>query len=980
MLSVADARAALLESRSKAASKGDEVEVWLGSKYERLLESADAIVSLASAAEDVRDFVASLDDKLEAALDKKEEEFSVVAEEKEESSAAARLVKMAPLLWRCLDRDEYGEASRLFAECCSLELSEPERATLEPYARQFGSRISKGALVFLSKAPRETRPSRHYADALQAVECSDPLSLFMEKRAEWVRGACFSKDLELAARYLRRTVIDAHFIFGDEDEGELSRLRSAASRWTRSAAEIVRSTATASLSKLAETPTDLAAVVASVRAECDAESEEWLSACETLFVAEEERRDNFREKLGLKTTARRKKAVVFPPAVDGGTHARLLQAARKGIAEKDDDEDSDRCSLWRSIFAPTLLALVEERLRRGLEATRFDAMTMIEAVEKAAGGVQSECSSAEINWTGERISTWVDERLAGLSRDALALAEKVLKEDDDSTFVKTVVERHVAPRFAEELGCFGSQLRRKAEAMAKTLEELRRAENARVDEWSLSLGAKRLKFYGESDSLRLRVIARAKGAAALAAERRASSIGLLVVARIAWGIAYAGNRTARRLAALCRGGGPHDDNPMSLMDARAVVDRQQLRAAFDIADVDGDGVVSARQAAQAAQAVCVGALLEAKAKRFIDPDLLEASAATLTFDELVLMATGALDAQGRDATETTALDCFNRAHATALQCWAREVGGALLDNLLDELVMDASDWSSAAAAKMKAIARWRDRKIVSEDFEEVVPLPCEPTRPLAAFLLAAAVELDRATCASDYALCKHDTSADAKGEETILLESPSGEIARRELLRVIGPGLVAAFDDAVQASTGELAPLSYAIDAFMLRFAFRRAALRDALDDSLCGSYKTSGIQIFRQFEDKIDPVDLELYRPFLKADAQRAYLRSSLFFDNLFGYDDDDDDDSDDKKVTAVDHQKQFDDDFKRDRDDMMPPDDFFERPSDLLSGGLPLSLRLPLVPEEPKMPEDLTPGSPEYEEEYGRQVEELMKKTTNP
>ena len=241
-------------------------------------------------------------------------------------------------------------------------------------------------------------------------------------------------------------------------------------------------------------------------------------------------------------------------------------------------------------------------------------------------------------------------------------------------------------------------------------------------------------------------------------------------------------------------------------------------------------------------------------------------------------------------------------------------------------------------------------------------------------MLAVAEELDRATCASDYALCRHD---EEKGD--VLVETPSGEVARREMLRVIGPGLVAAFDEALGSSSGDLAPLSFAIDAFMLRFAFRRAALRDALSDGVCGSYKLAGIQVFNKLEERVDPVDLELYRPFFKADAQRAYLRSSLFFDALFGYDD-----ALHENYNSAAHQTEatkqqlFDDDFKREQDHLLPPDDFLERPSDLLSGGLPLSLRLPLVPEEPKMPEDLVPGTPEYDEEYARQVEDLKQKTT--
>ena len=63
LLSVAEARAAGERARTGAAEKGQEAHRWLGERYRRLLESADAIGDLGVAARDATAFATAVEAK-----------------------------------------------------------------------------------------------------------------------------------------------------------------------------------------------------------------------------------------------------------------------------------------------------------------------------------------------------------------------------------------------------------------------------------------------------------------------------------------------------------------------------------------------------------------------------------------------------------------------------------------------------------------------------------------------------------------------------------------------------------------------------------------------------------------------------------------------------------------------------------------------------------------------------------------------------
>lgn len=915
---LAEARRARDVARAGAAEKGVAAQTWLGERYVQLVEAAEAIVKMSTAASEVASFVATVDERT-AFVKAGPVAVALELAEPEPVEASARVVAAAPMIWRCLDNDEHAEAARMYVECSALELRDEERATLGPYVRQFKARIARSAEAFCYKI---ASPAKRYAEALAVRSAlgEDPVALddlFLKGRDAWLSD---SHDLATAARTLRRTVIDAAQIFqgglleeAAREQGFQLQVPDCLEKvveWTRNAARTVRSAAASALNKR-DTTAELRSLIDRVRAECDAQSEEWTDACSVLFV--EEVVSENRERLKLRDAVKVTRRDVFSAETTDALHSRLLEAA---TAFKRSRNDS--CSLWRDVFAPSFMRVVDDRLGLGLENTRADLMTMLDAVDRAspaASGVAVERPAQELNWAGERIAHWFEGRALQLAEDATQLGQLVLVDQDTEETVRRVVKEYASPRFAEFLALTCAQLRRRAEALAKQIEDTRRRKETTSEARLGKFGTAR----STGEARRFRKLAREFP---MTCDSAAAS--LLVVARVAWVAWHSRSGLGFTVVSAHETLG----DKALLLDARAVVDAEQLRAAFDIADVNGDGVVAAKEAAEAAAALMgSGGRLAAKAKTsvLLRPDVLATQAPTLTYDEFLLLAANTLDGPTRAKLPATAKKVLEKAHETALQGWARGVGGALCDDLAVDLAVEATSWlqddrtrrgrpkdwpkGSEQLDSLLTAARWTDRVIASDDQDarETVQLPCDVTLELSTFLLRLCDQLARATCPLDL----------------VGAASPSHAVARRELQAVIAPSLLRVYGDALDASHGsDLAPLALSVDAFFLRFAYRRAK-----DDP----FKNSGLAVFDAVAARLDPVDLELYAPFLKADAQRSYERSSLFFDQLFG---------------VADSNNAFDLDFASAKPSDMPPDDSLERSPNLLAAA-PVPPRFPRLPE---------------------------------
>ena len=1078
VVTIADARLARDAARRGAAEKRREVQTWLGERYAQLLESADAIVDLGKAADDVEAFVAAVGEK--TAFLAAEPDIVLPRPVDEEPSPGAFVARAAPLIWRALDNDDYGVAASLYSQCASKKLEKREKATLEPYAKQFKPEIARRAAEYAAKPPlgdsAKKRANAFVVVALFHNKQQNLVDFFFEKR--WANIAS-SLDAVDAALTLRQTIVDAatYFLFHDlqkvaaeEIKGidpdvlrvlkervtfERSAVVKRAIEWTRKAARKVRQVAAASLreaTKRAEAD-EFRNLVATLREACN-QGPEWHAACSALFVEDIVSKE--RRKLGLddddaKTV--RRDLFVDPTDdddSDDALHARLLDDARKRREDNvDEDLVGERCSLWRAVFAPILVRLVDDRVCRGLDAARRDLGLLLDAVENAAalsksrvrlviegnvdrwerknGAPLVDVDAFEINWAAERCAAFFDARLTDLSEDAATIGALVLSEDNSfSESTRSVVSEYVGPRFAETLALCSADLRRRSTRLLKSGEEYRHQEDARLDRYVSAVDAANRKFRGDLDTAELRrqrCLARTAPEAltieddAAAKRARAATCMLLITARVAWSIYHSRTRAAAHIVhrvTLAAQSEHLTSEAAVLRDARAVVDMNQLRAAFDIADVDGDGFISPTECADAAAAICVGKVAP-KAKRgplrFANSD--DEANLSLTFDEVTLLTTKALDAEGRAGATTALAAALKHAHVVALQGWASLVGGSLTAVLADDLAAFSSAWlrddllskcldlnkrggdldlstSSSSGQEvaltefdaagisstvgpnssevnlkrnleqyertatlqerleeelpevlgalrrtsrydrhyrdwprgqqlelLMAAAHWRDRSIDVEHDDgsagiEVVKLPCRPTAMLTQFLASLEDQLSRAACMSDFMVVakKEDDEDDDAPEDNIegILHSRRsvGEVpcldfedlvfdgARRELWAAVMPGLIRAYEDALETAS-EIAPLSLAVDAYFLRYALRRVVQRETprvpkksfissflgsveeVDENPLVTVAADGAhRVFRTVKAKIDPIDAELYAPFLKADAQRAYTRSS--------------------------------------------------------------------------------------------------------
>ena len=387
---------------------------------------------------------------------------------------------------------------------------------------------------------------------------------------------------------------------------------------------------------------------------------------------------------------------------------------------------------------------------------------------------------------------------------------------------------------------------------------------------------------------------------------------------------------------------------------RATAD--QVDAAFDVADATVNDVASGDAAREAAIAI-LGASEDVGACSLSEPDV--------SRDEFYLFCCAALDdcSDAKKRLESSLRD----ACASCLAAWASGIVPPIIEAFADDLGGFTHGWQDvlrgeyvlqdpldpplpakalrdqkdACLERMKEGARWRDRVLAVDDgegndMEETTQLPCEPSLVLGQTLFQLYMQLAVTVCASDVCATRRHAP-------------PHYKRARRELWRLAAPRLQDAYEHALN-EVSELGALSVLVDAYLLRYmlatrcasSFKADAAkaredgdeRDAVDsENVMRLVLDAGTTIFERVISLIDAVDLELYMPFVKHDAVRFYERSRLFFDVLSGHDDEVD--------TGIDASAP---DWTHAED--APPDDFLDRPADLLATAPPCP-RFPLLSE---------------------------------
>ena len=172
LLSVAEARAARERARTGAAEKGQEAHRWLGERYRRLLESADAIGDLGIAARDATAFATAVEAKARDATAASQATPALPpppAKITSPDAAAAKAAALAPELWRALDANDHGDAASCHLAVAALTTQ--AQGALGPVARMLRTRLLEATDAFLRTTDAES-PSSVYAAAVAArVPC-----------------------------------------------------------------------------------------------------------------------------------------------------------------------------------------------------------------------------------------------------------------------------------------------------------------------------------------------------------------------------------------------------------------------------------------------------------------------------------------------------------------------------------------------------------------------------------------------------------------------------------------------------------------------------------------------------------------------------------------------------------------------------------------------------------------------------------------
>ena len=757
----------------------------------------------------------------------------------------------------------------------------------------------------------------------------------------------------------------------------------------------------------------LVALRDALRASSDGTSAAWRAACGRLFGEAPSRKASYVSDVA---PARRVVTDVFVPGDESDLVAEVRRELAGDVAPgaggepSDDDDvlarDVDRlCSPWRSALAPTFARLVDERLCRALDATRLDCERLLAAVEAAMAAAPSalECrvhdapllpncetrddeaellerwqygsgggafccgaTAAEISFAAARVARFVDGKFKAAAADAAALGSY-------SEGGAAAVLAALAPRFAETLGAIVSGLRRRGDAAAAKLRRFRDDERRllkdRFEDPLAQCWAPTESVISDGPGRRFRRRANLRSgwahggpvlpAATVKAARTECGVAL-VVARACWSLQYA--VVAPTAAAVLCGGDLTNGNAKTSGEGIAAsrVDVEQLAAAFEIADTDGDGVADWRSCAEAAAAIMVGPCAPRASRGPLRPDL-RVVCPSLTLDELVLLSARALDAPSRARAMAASLDdALDGARTRTLRGWAQGIVPPLVDAFADDLGGYAHEWGDAETGaqdpkkdfdgapipqhaaralrearlrRLKAGNGWRERTLDveaddgSQAFETVL-LPCEPSRHLSSLLMKLFGALSRAFCATDHLATRDDAPWHVCAARAALWAAAAKPIA---------DAYAAALDEA----TSDLAPLALLVDAYLLRYvlATRVPAGAAAGDDGAAArAAMDAGVAAFDAIATQVDPIDLELYAPFVKHDATRFYARSALYFDVLSADDD-----------AVAHHLKTGDVDVDAPdwaEDDDAPKDDYLDRPT--------APLMAPIVPRFPLLPVD--------------------------
>lgn len=327
--------------------------------------------------------------------------------------------------------------------------------------------------------------------------------------------------------------------------------------------------------------------------------------------------------------------------------------------------------------------------------------------------------------------------------------------------------------------------------------------------------------------------------------------------------------------------GPDPKGKLGKHRSMGSVALDQLEAAFEIADTNGEGVLDADEVEEAFQAIASGATLPL-------------SFPSVNFSEFALLCTSLLGSDGHSAPQYFESG-LKSVVTTACGLWAEwasegpaaefKQSAAALSSVSVQAKADGTsegDWRG----RLSGIP-WKKQQLIlsdgdeGQDITEEVWIPSGIWPPLLRFVLSVSEELSWITCTADLPLPLQDSSQQNAVNEFGLV-SPASKAMAGCVVRHIDDVynlFTADAKDSLVNTAPELAKLQILVDALFLRGLEGLPAASDETQEGKVGR------ELWDKVEDLVDPIDLQTLNPHLRESASVALESCWLLLPNEFKY-----------------------------------------------------------------------------------------------
>ncbi|CAM9285415.1 unnamed protein product, partial [Chrysoparadoxa australica] len=851
---VAQARVLLVEHEAQVLAKQTELQHMVGSRYHELIESADDIASMRECAEGVLSLLCGFQSGCRGVikegvrvmnLTEREGEVKVVDKpqvEEEWGEKALGMLLNAPMaIWAALDESNHLEAARLYMRCRDVMLERSSDADADvgtaataggldadklaflgrqwSYVQQFPGRILQGAMSFLSDVTEGS--SQAVGESLAAMAlvvgtdgkegAGQGLLQRLQHTLLKARGQAVLRALEgrgepdvqtrlvAVVRLLRGTLDDIAAVFG----GKAATLTDLLGESCKSE-EIRREAQGITEQGLREESTRwLALLLPRVQEQAQLA----LRDCSASTLS------STREALWQLTRPE------VPQAVDGSSAALAGPSKGAGAALIDARAlwpvvvggpgpapyNAPR-NLWQLVFSTTFARLAEGLLRVRVSSigsrVREKLKTMLASVADA--GQETALLAHEVVFAAEEVTLLVRSEVRRLQGEAKQLVQS-----------------------GDVAG---------AAALDRSL-------YLQVVTLALDLS------YDLRTSLEALAMASPPSAAGPEAPAPAVVDQALLIARVCWLIVAAGGGALAPLMQV----------PATYQQSVVGVGMDQLDAAFEIADTDGDGVMVKGEIREALTAVALGAAEE----RVMEDSKKYNS---LTRCEFRLFATGLLADEGHQPLQVL-LECLGSIAAESYSMWCRWTCTGASAELLQGLGEMMSHRNVRDDIWRRHNGVWEHKTVELEGLEEALWLPASVSPPFLRCMLRVSMELGRVLGACD----APGPTACARG------------LALSEVTKAIAEAcaVLAAQHGGIELEKAcECAHMQLIVDTLFLQAWL---STRAGTDESVT-QVRASVEQLLKRVQGLVDPINLELYMPYLEAAAARTSERHSAFLSRLLG------------------------------------------------------------------------------------------------